>query len=405
MSAKDTTRNRKIFLQTTLCGDYRLILNKVLENKLVTTREYNNLKSICKENVEGHVVELVDKIINKGEDTCQAFLSLLQTDEDLQTTFPELRNFTLPKKTIKAPCSEHVLPASKKKKDEQYRITSCPVGVCLIINNLNFQDGTTRTGSERDARTRFEGRWRRQPSAVGLTRHGHIRADCLAEVFSWLGFRVLMCEDQTKQQMEDTLEFFSSLNDAAKPQDLNVKEFRDGAFVVPQDAPNHGDVFVCCVLSHGAKGVVCGVDFQTVPIKGITRTFKARDRSPLTGRPKVFLIQACQGSLPHRGVSLPEHLTDDSQFIPEEADILVAVATVEDYTAMRHKTDGSWFIQSVCRHLKEGCPRGEDMVTILHRVNDQVSRKEASQIAGESKQMPEVRFTLRKTLVLSPLHN
>ncbi|XP_061926236.1 caspase-8-like isoform X2 [Entelurus aequoreus] len=380
MSAKDTTRNRKIFIQTTLCGDYRLILNKVLEKKLVTTREYNNLKSICKEDVEGHVVELVDKILNKGEDTCQAFLSLLQTDEDLQTTFPELRNFTLPKNTIKAPCSEHVLPASKKKEDEQYPITSCPAGVCLIINNLNFQDGTTRTGSDRDAH-------------------------CLAEVFSWLGFRVLMCEDQTKQQMEDTLEFFSSLNDASKPQDLNVKEFRDGAFVVPQDAPNHGDVFVCCVLSHGAEGVVCGVDFQTVPIKDITTTFKARDRSPLTGRPKVFLIQACQGSLPHRGVPLPEHLTDDSQTIPEEADILVAVATVEDHKAMRHKTDGSWFIQSVCRHLKEGCPRGEDMVTILHRVNGQVGRKEASQTAGESKQMPEVRFTLRKTLVLSPQHN
>ncbi|XP_061747136.1 caspase-8-like isoform X2 [Nerophis ophidion] len=402
MSAKDTMRNRKVFIQTTLCGDYRLILNKVLENKLVTTREYNNLKSICKEDVEGHVVELVDKIVNKGEDTCQAFLSLLQTDEDLQTTFPELRTFTFPKKTIRAPCSEHVLPASKKKKvscavgpyessscgtleyqrlnDEPYQITSCPVGVCLIINNLNFQDGTQRTGSDRDAH-------------------------CLAEVFSWLGFRVLMCEDQTKQQMEDTLEFFSSLNEAAKPQDLDVQEFRDSAFVVPQDAPNHGDVFVCCVLSHGAKGVVCGVDFQTVPIKKITRTFKARPRSPLTGRPKVFLIQACQGKLPHRGVSLPQHLTDDSQSIPEEADVLVAVATVEDYKAMRHTTDGSWFIQSVCRHLKEGCPRGEDMVTILHRVNDQVSRKEASQTAGESKQMPEVRFTLRKTLVLSPQHD
>lgn len=97
MSAKDTVRRNKTAIQTTLCGDHRLILNKVHEKKLITTREYNNLKSINKEDVEGHVVELVDKIMNKGEDTCNAFLKLLQTDEDIKTTYPELENIHLNK--------------------------------------------------------------------------------------------------------------------------------------------------------------------------------------------------------------------------------------------------------------------------------------------------------------------
>ncbi|XP_054623898.1 caspase-8-like [Dunckerocampus dactyliophorus] len=378
MSAKDTVQHNKISILTALCGDYRLILNKVHANDLVTAREYNNLKSICKEDVEGHVVELVDKILNKGEDTCRAFLSLLQTDEDVKATFPQLRNLTLigshpPHKPAQASCSDG------EEKDEQYQITHCPVGICLIINNVDFFDGTTRSGSDRDA-------------------------NCLAEVFGWLGFRVLMCKNQTKQQMEDTLEIFSSLSDAAKLQDLNAKEFCGSGFTDLRDAPEHGDVFVCCVLSHGAKGVVLGVDFQSVPIKQMTRTFKASDQSPLTGRPKVFVIQACQGVLMQRGVLLPELQTDDCLFIPEEADILIAVATVEDCKAMRHKKHGSWFIQSVCKHLKEGCPRGEDMVAILHHVNDEVSQQEASRVAGEKKQMPEVRFTLRKKLVLSPQH-
>lgn len=42
------------------------------------------------------------------------------------------------------------------------------------------------------------------------------------------------------------------------------------------------------------------------------------------------------------------------------------------------------------------------MTTILHRVNSEVSQKEAFIHPGEQKQMPEVRFTLRKRLVLSP---
>lgn len=95
MSAKDTVRRNKTAIQMTLSGDHRLILNKVHENNLITVREYNNLKSINKEDVEGHVIELVDKMINKGEDTCQAFLSLLQTDEDIKTTYPELNNINV----------------------------------------------------------------------------------------------------------------------------------------------------------------------------------------------------------------------------------------------------------------------------------------------------------------------
>lgn len=49
------------------------------------------------------------------------------------------------------------------------------------------------------------------------------------------------------------------------------------------------------------------------------------------------------------------------------------------------------------------CFSGEDIKTILTHVNDKVGQKEASSQPGEAKQMPEVRFTLRKRLVFSPL--
>ncbi|KAL3988100.1 5-hydroxytryptamine receptor 3 [Sarotherodon galilaeus] len=95
MSAKATVRRNKTAIQTILSGDHRLILNKVYEKELINQREYNSLKSINREDAEGHVIELVDKIMNKGDDTCGAFLNLLQTDEDIKSTFPQLKDLEL----------------------------------------------------------------------------------------------------------------------------------------------------------------------------------------------------------------------------------------------------------------------------------------------------------------------
>uniref|UniRef100_A0A8C4IIQ7 Caspase-8 n=1 Tax=Dicentrarchus labrax TaxID=13489 RepID=A0A8C4IIQ7_DICLA len=370
MAARDTVRRNKTAIQMTLSADRILILNKVHEKDLITRREYINLKSINKEDVEGHVIELVDKIMNKGEDTCQAFLDLLQTDDEIKTTYPELQSLQLN--------NINFLPKPvQASSDEEYQLNSQPTGLCVIINNQNFTDMKQRSGTYRDAQS-------------------------LAEVFSELGFRVLMCEDQTKHQMDQALRYFASLSDLSELQEFRVEEWSGNGFTDLQEAPKHGDAFICCILSHGKKGVVLGVDGNPLSIKQITRTFTATDQSALTGKPKVFLIQACQGGQIQKGVLLEDLQADDShsQFIPEEADVLVAIATVEDYAAFRHSINGSWFVQSVCQQLKEGCPRGDDMTTILHRVNNDVAQKEGSSQPGALKQMPEVRFTLRKRLVL-----
>ncbi|XP_029309544.1 caspase-8-like isoform X2 [Cottoperca gobio] len=392
MSAKDTMRRNKTSIQRILSGDYKIILNKAFEEKEIgiTLREYNNLKSINKENVEGHVVDLVDKIMNKGEESCQAFLNLLQTDEEIKRTYPELKNIQLNEacllpKPVQA-CSDDksdVLPQESKrqKEDETYEINSQPASLCVIINNENF-DEELRSGTNKDAH--------------------------LAEVFSWLGFRVLMCKDQTKDQMERALKCFASLSDFAQLQEFNVKEWSGSGFTDLQEAPMHGDAFICCVLSHGNKGVVFGIDWQPLSIKQITTTFKATDQSSLTGKPKVFLIQACQGSKKQLGVlskGLQADDADPSSFLPEEADFLIAMATVEDCISIRHKIHGSWFVQSVCQQLKEGCPWSKDITTLLYKVNNEVSQKEGGFQPGAVKQMPEVRLTLRKSLVLSPRRN
>ncbi|KAL3988097.1 5-hydroxytryptamine receptor 3 [Sarotherodon galilaeus] len=381
MSAQNAMRSNKTAIHEILSGDYGLILNKVHQNNLITQREYNNLRSINNANVETHVILLVDKIMNKGEDKCKDFLNLLQTDGAIKETFPQLASLQLsctpllsePVQTL------HPLPTGSGQRDV-YQINNRPVGLCVIINNENFLDGSQRRGTGKDAQS-------------------------LAEVFRWLGFRVLMCKDLTKDQMDQALTFVASLADMSQLQKFRLKEWDGSSFVAPQQALEHGDAFICSILSHGGKGVVLGTDRNPLSIKEITRKFRGCDQSVLTGKPKVFLIQACQGGKLQRGVQLNDMEIDDDTSpltIPEEADVLVAMATVEDHAAVRLIFDGSWFVQSLCEQLKERCPRGEDIVSILHYVNDDVAHREASSLPGEAKQMPEVRFTLRKKLVLPP---
>lgn len=178
-------------------------------------------------------------------------------------------------------------------------------------------------------------------------------------MFSELGFRVLMSKDLTQDQMDRALKCFASLSELSQLQEFGVKEWSNSRFADLQQPPAHGDAFVCCILSHGTQGAAYGIDWKPLSIKQITRSFKATDQSALTGKPKVFLIQACQGGTRQHGVIVPDVEADASPplTIPEESDILVAMSTVEDYVSFRHPGDGSWFIQSVCRQLKDGCPR------------------------------------------------
>lgn len=278
MDGTDTVRRNKTQLESILCADYGLILNKVDERRLITRREYNNLKNINGVDTWGHVVELVDKILNKGNDTCRAFLDLLDTDEDIKSTYPQLGKLQWNPIPLSKPvqacsvdyCDDPSQISKRQKLDQRYPVSSKPTGLCVIINNENFAKSKQRLGTNKDA-------------------------ESLAEVFNWLGFRVLIFTDQTMDQMDQTLSYFASFIDDSHLPEFNAKEWTNHGLVDIQTAPTHGDAFVCCILSHGQKGEVFGTDDKPLNIKHIVGRFKASNQPALTGKPKVFLIQSCQG--------------------------------------------------------------------------------------------------------------
>ncbi|XP_032260547.1 caspase-10 isoform X1 [Halichoerus grypus] len=237
-----------------------------------------------------------------------------------------------------------------------YRMDRKHRGHCVVVNNHQFTSMSDRPGTDKDAE--------------------HLR-----HVFEWLGFSVHVYDNVTKGHLDKVLQEYKC-------------------------HPGHsdGDCFVFCVLTHGKFGAVYSSDGTLVPIQEITSHFTAQQCPGLAHKPKLFFIQACQGEEIQRSVIVeadavnPERVSPSlKDSIPDEADFLLGLATVPGYVSFRHVEKGSWYIQSLCNHLKSLVPRNEDILSILTAVNNDVSQQADRQ--GTKKQMPQPAFTLRKKLV------
>lgn len=83
-------RQNKVFLVDTLCEEADVIVQHAQQEKLVTQREYRNLKDVGKRSRETMIIDLLDKLMSKGEDTCCKFIELIRQD-DIVDTFPLLK--------------------------------------------------------------------------------------------------------------------------------------------------------------------------------------------------------------------------------------------------------------------------------------------------------------------------
>jgi hypothetical protein len=52
---------------------------------------------------------------------------------------------------------------------------------------------------------------------------------------------------------------------------------------------------VVCILSHGNEDVVEGVDGKNIKINELKYKFNSNDCPTLNGKPKIWIIEACQG--------------------------------------------------------------------------------------------------------------
>ncbi|KAI0222024.1 Caspase-2 [Lamellibrachia satsuma] len=275
---------------------------------------------------------------------------------------------------------DEIEAAKKLNEGGIYTMSSNPRGRAIIISNEHFQGAChpTRDGSIWDLVN-------------------------LQELFRQLGFETFTYSDLTAKEIGDKLEEESSLQQPS------------------------ANAFFLCILSHGAKGLIFGADGRTISIEKITTMFDGNHCQALSGKPKVFIIQACQGEDSTQGVPQSDgsesvdaemesrlrelRIGDTPDSMPslpnvhEKADMVLAYSTVTGYKSWRLPESGSWYIRELVKTFAHFACK-EHFMDLLVKVQDQVSKKhtyfDRHTSSGLYVQMPEMRTTLRKKLYLFP---
>ena len=107
-------------------------------------------------------------------------------------------------------------------------------------------------------------------------------------VFRWLGFTAEVVRDFSRESMLRVLE------------NLGIRDHKQA------------DCVACCVLTHGYEGGVYGVDGKKVALRELMDPLNGHQCYSLSEKPKLFFIQACQGSNEQQVVFLQSDGPNDS---------------------------------------------------------------------------------------------
>ena len=247
-----------------------------------------------------------------------------------------------------------------------YEMNHSPTGICLIINNRNFENYVNVAEAKR--RLQLQGHDYPVPN-VGLKNRVGSAQDIqkVSDLFKSFGFEVIVHEDLDSRDMLKQLQTISRKNHSAY------------------------DCFVLIIMSHGALGSIYGVDGMPVRCSEIKSIFKPTQCPTLLNKPKIFFFQACQGEQTMEGHStapvadVTDIETDGHGVLPvnntpSEADFLICYSTVPGYISYRSRTNGSFFINFVVDSLKT-LHATEDVLSIMTHVNLELANHSLNQTA------------------------
>lgn len=159
-------------------------------------------------------------------------------------------------------------------------------------------------------------------------------------------------------------------------------------------ARDHSDVdaLVVVFMSHG-NYTDFGLYEAPVSNDSLWESFTADNCPSLAGKPKLFFIQACRGTMQvDTDAATPAPATQKLPF-NANADTLIMWACKPGKKASRNSSIGSVFIHHLCSNLDHMDPRDS-----LHEVLLRVTRT----VAGQRKQVPDTDSTLLRNVYLMP---
>ena len=216
-------------------------------------------------------------------------------------------------------------------------------GFAVIISNTNFPE-EKREGNQKDE-------------------------DNLSKTFQYLGYTVVIYQDCDSKEMVDVLNTIAQST---------------------AELEGH-DSFVCCILSHGKEEGIVAVDGQCVKLEDITSPMK--ECKALNGKPKMFFIQACRGTMSDKGIVCDGDGEDSVLKIPKEADFFFGYATPRGYKAKRNEVEGSYYIKALCETFCRDAKHAS-LVHMHTMINDKVATEEYG--LNRTKQISVFESQLRK---------
>ena len=237
--------------------------------------------------------------------------------------------------------------------NEDYKISARVRGICLIVNNVQFEMDIMpdRKGSDMDA-FRFK------------------------EIFRQLGFEVDCKRNLTADKMKSIFKQKAAL------------------------CMSKHDALVVILLSHGTESGIYGTDGFEVDLNDILSQFDNKNCKAMRGKPKIFVVQACRGRSTDYGVrdsqtffsqpesqsyTQPSQLTQvntqitrlprwsehDRDYHPTRTDMVLCFSSHTGFVSTRNENEGSWLGSSLAMHLEKEAHR-KHLMEIFNMVSRDV---------------------------------
>merc|ERR1712071_642105 len=149
--------------------------------------------------------------------------------------------------------------------------------------------------------------------------------------------------------------------------DLTVEQLTTEIAKLAEEDHSDRDCIIIALMSHGGDGILYAKDAQYKP-ECLWSNFTSDKCPSLAGKPKLFFIQACQGSRTDSGTMLQRKTETDGPDgsdvpykIPTHADFMIVYSTIPG----RDTTNGSFFIEALCYALSELKLDKEDLLSIV----------------------------------------
>ena len=197
------------------------------------------------------------------------------------------------------------------------------VGNCEEVAQVAQQPGTMRL--DREAREYDMSHPRRGRAVLfnqSMGRQGS-EQDCraLEATLAGLGFEVTVYRDSSKQKVVRLME------------------------EVGREDHSAADCLLVAVMSHGEEGYLWDCLSHKYSPSCLWAPLTADLCPSLAGKPKVFLVQACQGGEVQGTVAMGGPGAGQGYRLPVHADFLVVSSTIPGHVSYRSPDQGGYFIQ------------------------------------------------------------